>query len=166
MGCADHQPVNHRSMTPRNRRRWRYRDDKSWPMERWRELLQAIRARLPDAVLVLRGAVDELPMLREMSAAIGLVGVETLGVGLRPLFALMEAAHSMVSVDTGPAHAAAALGLPVVVLYGAESPGVWLPRSPCGSPVVGLGGPPRSRRADQIAVADVFEAWCSLSDSP
>lgn len=156
------QPGNHRSMTPRSRRRWRQRDDKSWPVERWRTLLQEIRARLPGGVLLLRGAVDELPLLREMKAAIGLDGVEAIGTELRPLFALIESAHSMISVDTGPAHAAAALGLPVVVLYGAHAPGVWLPRSPCGSPVIGLGGPPLSRRADQIGVEEVLEAWCSL----
>lgn len=157
------QPGNHRSMTSRSRRRWLHRDDKSWPVEHWHELLCAIRARLPDAVLALRGAVDELPMLRQMRAAIGLDGVEALGTELRPLFALIEIAHSMISVDTGPAHAAAALGLPVVVLYGAHSPGVWLPRSPSGSAVIGLGGPPVAQRADQIEAAEVLEAWCSLS---
>ena len=156
------QPGNHRSMSSRRRRRWRHRDDKAWPVERWRELLQAILGRLPEAVLVLRGAVDEIPMLRRMRGEIGLAQVQVEGLDLRPLFALTEAAHSMISVDTGPAHAAAALGLPVVVLYGAESPGVWLPRGPSHGPVIGLGGPPDSRRADQIPVRAVFDAWCSL----
>ena len=68
----------------------------------------------------------------------------------------------MISVDTGPAHAAAALGLPLVVLYGAESPAYWLPRGPAGTAVVGLGGPPHSTRVDQLSVEAVFEAWCSL----
>ncbi len=156
------QPGNHRSMSPRRRRRWRHRDDKAWPVERWRELLQGIRRRLPEAALVLRGAVDEIPMLHQMREAIGLADVDVAGLELRPLFALTEAAHSMISVDTGPAHAAAALGLPVVVLYGAESPAVWLPRGPTDAPVIGLGGPPVSRRADQIPVEAVFDAWCSL----
>ena len=75
--------------------------------------------------------------------------VVVVGNGLRELFALAEAASSMISVDTGPAHAAAALSLPLVVLYGAEMPSQWLPRSPFGTPVVGLGGPPVSSRADQ-----------------
>jgi heptosyltransferase-2/heptosyltransferase-3 len=69
----------------------------------------------------------------------------------------------MISVDTGPAHAAAALSVPLVVLYGAESAQQWLPRSPDGTPVLGLGGPPLSRRADQIPVDAVFEAWRSLA---
>jgi ADP-heptose:LPS heptosyltransferase len=68
----------------------------------------------------------------------------------------------MISVDTGPAHAAAALGLPSVVMYGAEEQRFWLPRSPFGTPVMGVGGPPESIRADQISVDTVFDAWCRL----
>jgi heptosyltransferase-2/heptosyltransferase-3 len=85
-------------------------------------------------------------------------------VYLRRLFALCEYSHSMISVDTGPALAAAALGLPLVVMYGAEEQRFWLPRSPCGSPVIGVGGPPESTRADQISVDTVFTAWCTLLD--
>jgi len=79
------------------------------------------------------------------------------------LFALYESAQSMVSVDTGPAHAAAALSLPLVVLYGAENPAYWLPRSPSGSKVIGVGGPPVATRADQVSVDTVFEAWRKVS---
>jgi len=84
------------------------------------------------------------------------------GVGLTRLFALCEMSHSMISVDTGPAHAAAALGLPLVVMYGAESQQYWLPRSHSGSPVVGVGGPPESVRVDEIPVERVFNAWCTV----
>jgi len=68
----------------------------------------------------------------------------------------------MISVDTGPAHAAAALSLPLAVLFGAQSPKYYLPRSPSGSAVVGVGGPPFSTRVDQLSVEAVFEAWRSL----
>ena len=101
-------------------------------------------------------------MLEAMRAAIGLEELQIAGLELRPLFALSEAAHSMISVDTGPAHAAAALGLRVVVLYGAVPQAVWLPRSPSGSPVIGLGGPPQSDRADRIEVKTVLDAWYTL----
>jgi len=66
------------------------------------------------------------------------------------------------SLVGGPAHAAAALGLPLVVMYGAESQQYWLPRSHSGSPVVGVGGPPESVRVDQIPVDRVFDAWCAV----
>ena len=154
------QPGNHRSMGPR-RERWRRlnTDDKWWPIERWAELLQRTHAQRPAALLLLRGSVEEVPMLEEIRSVAGLKDVAVVGTTLRELFALYESAQSMVSVDTGPAHAAAALSLPLVVLYGAENPAYWLPRSPAGSAVIGVGGPPIATRADQISVATVFEAW-------
>ncbi len=41
---------------------------------------------------------------------------------LRRLVTLASLAHSMVSLDTGPAHIAAAVGCPLVVLFGTEHP--------------------------------------------
>jgi ADP-heptose:LPS heptosyltransferase len=157
------QPGNHRTMG-RRRGRWRRTgaDDKAWPLERWGELLQQIHGRMPHARIVLRGSREEIPMLREIQAATRLDAVGVAGDTLRELFALCEAAHSMVSVDTGPAHAAAALGLPLVVLYGVHSPQHWLPRSRSRSPVLGVRGPPPATRVDQVPVSAVFEAWCSL----
>jgi len=159
------QPGNHRTMGPR-RARWRRlgSDDKWWPLERWAELLQRMHRARPQALLLLRGSAEEVPMLHEIRAATKLAGdVAVIGTTLRQLYALCQVASSMVSVDSGPAHAAAALCVPLVVLYGAESPLYWLPRSPSGSPVVGVGGPPASRRVDQLSVDAVFTAWCSVS---
>jgi heptosyltransferase-2/heptosyltransferase-3 len=158
------QPGNHRSMGPR-RARWRRlnTDDKWWPIERWAELLQRMHRERPDAVLLLRGSQEELPMLGEIQGATKLTSVATIGTTLRQLYALCETAGSMVSVDTGPAHAAAALSTPLVVMYGAESPALWLPRTPTGSPVIGLGGPPASRRVDQLSVEAVFGAWRTVA---
>jgi heptosyltransferase-2/heptosyltransferase-3 len=68
----------------------------------------------------------------------------------------------MISVDSGPAHAAAALDLPLLVLFGGHSQAEWLPRSASGSPVIGIGGPPTSTRLDQISEDAVFEAWLTL----
>ncbi len=160
------QPGTARTLSARSRKRWQSDNDRSWPLERWAELVHALRERRPRAVLVLRGAVSELPYLRQMRAAIGIEALEVAGLGLRASFALMEAAESMISMDTGMAHAAAALGLPVVVIMGANPQSWVLPRSAAGSPVIGVGGPPVSRRADQIPSSAVLEAWCSLPARP
>jgi len=154
------QPGNHRTMGPR-RARWRRlnTDDKWWPLERWAQLLRRMHAQRPQAVLLLRGSQEEVPMLHEIRAATRLESAVVVSTTLRQMYALCAAASSMVSVDSGPAHAAAALSVPLVVLYGAESPLYWLPRSPAGSPVVGVGGPPLSRRVDELSVDAVFEAW-------
>ena len=154
------QPGNHRSMGPR-RARWRRlnTDDKWWPLEKWAELLHLLHRHRPEARLLLRGSPEEVPMLHEILGVTGLASAAAVGTDLRQLFSLCEAASSMVSVDTGPAHAAAALGVPLVVLYGVHSWQHWLPRSPDGTPVVGVGGPPKYQRVDQVPVNDVFDAW-------
>jgi len=154
------QPGNHRTMGPK-RARWRRlnSDDKWWPLERWAELLRRIHRERPGAVLLLRGSKEEVPMLEEIAAVTSFDAVVVVGTTLRQLYALCQAASSVISIDSGPAHAAAALSVPLVVLYGAESPLYWLPRSPSGSPVVAVGGPPDSHRVDQLSVDAVFEAW-------
>jgi heptosyltransferase-2/heptosyltransferase-3 len=158
------QPGNFRSMS-RRRDEWRRRntDDKAWPIENWIASVRFVLGTLPQARVVLCGAPQEGEMLREIAASVGSPDVIAAELSLRQLLALSEAAHSMISVDTGPAHVAAALGLPLVVLFGAESQRVWLPRSSSGSAVLGLGGPPHSNRVDQISLDEVLSAWCSLT---
>lgn len=158
------QPGNHRTMGPR-RARWRRMnsDDKWWPIERWAELLTRIGHERPSAVLLLRGSHQEVQLLEEIQAAAGLPNVAIAATTLRQLYALCEKATSMVSVDAGPAHAAAALSVPLAVLYGGAMPRYWLPRSPSGSPVVAVGGPPTSSRADEVSVDQLFSAWCSVA---
>src|SRR6266513_1510880 len=155
------QPGNRRTMRGR-RLRVLPADDKAWPLERWAGLLRRIHARLPQALIVLCGAPRESRLLEWIAAAAQLPAVAAAELRLPRLLALCARSHSMISVDTGPAHAAAALGLPLVVLFGAHSQQQWLPRSPCGSPVLGVGGPPQFTRLDQISVETVFAAWCAL----
>ena len=157
------QPGNFRSMS-RRREQWRLHnaDDKAWPVESWVALSRRVLATLPDALVMLCGAPEEGSMLQAIRDRIGLPEVVAAALTLRQLLAVSESSHSMISVDTGPAHAAAALGLPVVVMFGSESQRQWLPRSPSGSVVVGIGGPPNSSRVDQIPVDEVVRAWCSI----
>jgi len=159
------QPGNHRTMGRRRLRNWRGRDDKLWPLERWVQLLHRVHEEMPDAMLVLRGAAAEMPLIESIRAAAALHCVSSASTALRPLFALCEIAHSMISADSGPAHSAAALGVPLVVLYGTQSPRVWLPRSSNGSPVVGVGGPPQMERVEQTSVDAVYQAWRSVADA-
>ena len=60
-------------------------------------------------------------------------------LSVRTLLALLERAHSMISVDTGPAHAAAALGCPTVALFGTASPNLYRPGGTT-TPAVALTG--------------------------
>src|SRR6185312_3255472 len=115
--------------------------------------------------ILLCGAPNEQSLLEciRQSAHVNGVNVVTSELPLRRLLALMEIAHSMISVDTGPSHMAAAVGCPLVVLYGAESPAIWSRRSPVGKPIIELGGPPESYAASEIAVDRVIAAWRALA---
>jgi hypothetical protein len=50
-----------------------------------------------------------------------------------------------------------------VVLFGAQSPGAWCPRSPTGSAVIALGGPPRRACVSEIIPPEVIAATRSLT---
>jgi len=159
------QPGNRRTMRGKGLR-ISSEDDKAWPIERWAALLRQVHQQLPQAAIVLCGAPRESLLLSWIAAAVQLPVVVRAELPLPRLLALCERAHSMISVDTGPAHAAAALSLPLVVMFGAHSQREWLPRSPSGSAVVGVGGPPQSSRLDQITAQTVFDAWRGLEVRP
>lgn len=157
------QPCNRRSMRW-NGARDKADDDKAWPLQNWIVLLRALRTDHPDARVVLCGSTQEAPLLDTIAtgAKLGNVDVAAGQLPLRRLMALAEIACGMLSVDTGPAHVAAALDCPLVVLFGSQSPRQWCPRSPSGSAVIALGGPPQRSRVAQIQAGEVIAALGSL----
>jgi heptosyltransferase-2/heptosyltransferase-3 len=139
-------------------------DDKSWPVENWASVVSAVRAHLPGARLLLCGSPSEYGYLRDLRAKMSQPDVEVVAgeLPLPRMRALLAIAHSMISVDTGPAHLAAAMGCPLVVMFGSVSPSHWRPRSRVPEAVQVLGGPPVSTRVDAIAPEQVIEAWRAL----
>lgn len=139
-------------------------DPKFWPIQYWVDLLRAMHADLPTAHLLLCGSPVETGILDAIRQATHVRNVEiaTHDLPIRRLLALLERAHSMVSVDTGPAHLAAAVGCPLAILYGSYSPARWDRRSPFGKPVVNLGGPPQYVRVSDIPSDQVIAAWRKL----
>ena len=156
------QPGNFRTMSA-HREEWRERDDKAWSLESWVALLRRLDAAKPNAMILLCGAPQEGQLLESIATAAADTRVAVAALPLRRFLALCRVAHSMISIDTGPAHAAAALGVPLVVMYGAERPQQWLPRSPSGSAVRAVGGPPRSQRVADLSVNEVFECWQDMA---
>jgi heptosyltransferase-2/heptosyltransferase-3 len=138
-------------------------DPKFWPVENWAALLRAMHETLPTANLVLCGAPVETAVCEAIAQAAQLAAVKiaTTDLPIRRLLGVLERAHSMVSVDTGPAHLAAAMGCPLVVLYGGKyGPAKWDRRSPYAKPIVNLGAPPHPVAA--IAPAEVIAAWRNM----
>ncbi|RUL73675.1 glycosyltransferase family 9 protein [Dyella choica] len=167
-GLAGHplvllQPVNKRTL------RWSgvrkaSDDDKSWPIEHWVSVVAAIRAHLPRARMLLCGSPAEHDYLQSIRTAMAQPGVEVVAreLPLPRMRALLAIAHSMISVDTGPAHLAAAMGCPLVVMFGSVPTSHWRPRSLVPEAVQVLGGPPTSTRVDAIAPEQVIAAWRAL----
>jgi heptosyltransferase-2/heptosyltransferase-3 len=156
------QPGNKRTL--KRGRAGRLGDDKQWPLANWVGLIQAALRRDPALKIILCGAPPEAALLRTIAAAARSDRVLAAGdeLPLRRLLALCEQASAMISIDTGPAQAAAALDCPLIVLYGAQPPSLWLPRSPAGSAVIALGGLPQRQRVDQIPLHEVLAAWRAL----
>jgi heptosyltransferase-2/heptosyltransferase-3 len=161
------QPANKRTMRWNGVRK-REDDDKSWPVERWAALCKAILAEMPEARVVLCGSAAEAGYLATIGDAVGHghVIVPREGLPLGHLRALLHIAHSMVSVDTGPAHLAAAVGCPLVVLFGNRWTSMWKPRSGSGSAVHAIGGLPDVPRVDHIRLDEVVHAWRQLPPRP
>jgi ADP-heptose:LPS heptosyltransferase len=78
------------------------------------------------------------------------------------LLALIERAHSMISVDTGPAHAAAALDCPLTVMFANADQRWWRPRSRLGRVAVLGGAAGADSRLVDIEVRAVLAAWSAL----
>jgi len=100
-----------------------------WMRERFVELIRRILAANDDAFVLLTGAPDERPDAEVLAAqcasnrCIAFAG----HTELADLPALYARAAVMVSNDSGPAHFAAACGLPTIVLFGPETPHLYRP---------------------------------------
>ena len=96
---------------------------KSWPVDRYQELIDRL-GRDQDAPVVVHAGpgeeagLDAFRPTEERRAQVGVVG----GLPLEESLALFRRARLMVTADTGPMHCAAALGVPVVALFGPTWP--------------------------------------------
>ncbi|HJV25433.1 MAG TPA: glycosyltransferase family 9 protein [Aromatoleum sp.] len=152
-----------------------------WPEARFVALIRAVLARFGDVQVLLIGAGEDRATTTAIAAQVSdarcvdVAGQFTLG----ELPALFGLAAAMVSNDSGPAHFAAVTDLPVVVLFGPETPTLFRPLGdatvlsaglPC-SPCVNVNNQRRTRCTNnlcmrRIAVDEVFAALCRvLGDS-
>lgn len=144
--------------------------DRHWPAERWAAVIHGVFDRLPDAAALVNGSTREAGMIGEIIGAVGpvpaharLLNLAAMQPSVERLCALAACAHSMISVDTGPSHVAAAMDCPLVVLYGSAGSRRWLPRA-ATSRVIALGPEPPTpgARVLDLGVDEVLHAWASL----
>jgi ADP-heptose:LPS heptosyltransferase len=139
-------------------------DSKYWPPERWAQLARGVLERMPAARVLLTGAPVEHEVVEAIRIAAGSARVHNVATDMTVprLLALIERADSMISVDTGPGHAAAALDCPLTVMFANADQRWWRPRSRLGRvAIVGGRSGPGSRLTD-IDASTVLDAWSSL----
>jgi heptosyltransferase-3 len=125
------QVGNKRTMRRGDRRR--ASNTKYWPEQRWASVLQGLRALHPEHALLLTGVASEAPLNDEILKIANVSGSYNVALEMTAmrLMALTERAVGMISVDTGPAHVAAAIGCPVVALFDSPSKVImYAPRGP------------------------------------
>lgn len=147
-----------------------------WPLDRFARLIEQVLAIRPDVTVLLIGGATDLATNQALLRAVGhYAGHRCFDIAgqlpIEVLPALFARSTVLVSNDSGPAHFAAVSELPVVVLFGPETPVLFAPLGtariisanlPC-SPCVSVYNQRRSACRDnqcmqRIEVASVLEA--------
>lgn len=90
---------------------------KRWPVEEFAALVRPLRERF-ELESIVCGAPDTAEIASRITGAINLAG----RTNLRELVALLERADIVIANDSGPMHIAAALGRPLVTVFGPTNP--------------------------------------------
>jgi len=140
-------------------------NNKYWPLERWAEVLKFLRQRHPSHAILLLGTGPEYELNRQLASLAGVQGLHNVAddLPIPRLIALLDRAEGLLSVDSGPAHAAAGVGCPQVVLFGKALPSLYRPWGTAGPEVElvrgELEGEPNMLGID---TREVIAAWSRL----
>jgi len=94
---------------------------KRWPIERFAQLADLIQA--AGFAVVLIGGEDDIPEIQRLQTLTRTFPVSVAGqTTIKQLAALLKRARLLVTNDSGPMHLAAAVGIPVVALFGPTDP--------------------------------------------
>ncbi len=142
---------------------------KFWDEQNWSVVIDSILEQMPNAQILLCGVPAEMEVCLSIerhchhSSAVQAVADD---LPMRRLLALLSMAHSCISVDTGPAHAAAALNCPLVVLFGKARPELFRPVSNHSPVFVLVGHSDQNKESEPdialITPAQVLDAWQSV----
>jgi heptosyltransferase-3 len=145
---------------------------KAWPVDRFVELANRLTASM-DCQILVGGSPQETELANRLvsqarSRAVSLAG----RVSVRHYAAVLKRCALFIGNDAGPLHMAAALGIPVVGLFGPSNPAEWGPRSGQAQTIYkGLDCRqcfhPTCDRGDmscmkQISVSEVYQAAISM----
>ena len=99
-------------------------ESKRWPAAGFAEVVRHLgdRWQLPSVVI---GGPGQEPLAKAVAAQAGALAL--VGLTLKELVALINLSRAFVGNDGGPMHIAAALGRPLVAVFGSSNPEVWHP---------------------------------------
>ena len=107
-----------------------YGSAKCWPPSRFAELVNRIRAQA-DADVILFGTANEAAVSRAISSELHRPPIDlTEKTAIADLPALLSQCHLFIGNDSGAMHVAAAVGLPVVAVFGPTDPHGTAPVTP------------------------------------
>lgn len=122
---AENQPIV--AVHPSGSAEWL---SKRWPVERYAQLIDEL-ALLAKVRVVLTGSPRERPLAEEIERQAKVKPIVSVGLtSLNELAALLRRVQVFVGGDTAPLHIAAAVGTPIVALFGATDPVRHLPPAP------------------------------------
>jgi len=142
--------------------------DKCWPIERFAALSDKIAGRFGLSI-VATGTESEKDIVEQSRSLANVPIVNLAGLtNLNELKALLKGAKLVVSNDTGPGHIAAALAVPLVLIFGRSNPARVAPygRSECVAAVEPYGRGFAANSKEQkydikaVTVDDVFAKVC------
>jgi lipopolysaccharide heptosyltransferase II len=100
--------------------RWK---NKRWPVEYFTELVRLLAAKFPDVRFAILGNDDDEPLGKIVARAEPQRSLNLCGqTSLPEMVEWLRLSELMITNDTGPMHVAAALGKPLVALFGPTEP--------------------------------------------
>lgn len=110
-----------------------YGSAKCWPPDRFAELANRLQSRF-DANVILFGTASELAVTAAIAAGMRQPPIDLTGkTSISDLPALLSQCHLFIGNDSGAMHVAAAVGLPVVAVFGPTDPFGTAPVTPRSS---------------------------------
>ncbi len=163
------QPGNKKTM--RRGSRTRSSNIDYWPERHWARVIEGVCQHKPEAHVLICGSPEERSLADDIVSQVKgpktKIIIATDDLPIPRLLTLQARSHSMISVNTGPAHGGATMGCPLVVLFNRHehrAPDLYAPQ-PTTAPVKILLPDSLNPEADlsSIQPESVLTAWREMS---
>lgn len=120
-----------------------------WDAARFAEVANRLSAKLAASVTITSGPMDEAPV-RQMTEHLNVSYSVIEGSPIREVAAALSTANLVITNDTGIMHVAAAVGVPVLSLFGPTEPAQWAPPGKKHRFIKGSGGDINAISVDEV----------------